>query len=497
MAARSRRTSDPALPAGWLNGEVAVVGLARSGRAVATLLARTGADVYASDSGDSGALHGTAVALRREGVDVALGGHDLARIARASLVVTSPGVPPDAPPLARAIGNGVEVVSEVEIALRLMPDLRYVAVTGTNGKTTTTALVATLFSALGHRATAAGNIGTPLAELALEPVAPDWVALEISSFQLHDTPSIAPCVGVLTNLSANHLDRYASVDEYFGDKALLFRNATAASQWVTNADDPAVEALAAGAAGLHCRFSTRGDADACYDRGRGLLEVFGEPLLARADLALMGDHNVANALAASLAVMLASEAHRTPAALGTIARALRAFHALEHRIEIVGEQEGVLWINDSKSTNVASTAVALRGMTRPTVLLLGGKHKGEPYTTLAGELRRTCTLVIAYGEAAPLIEQDLRGVIPVQRLGSSFQTVVDAARAAARPGQAVLLSPACSSYDMFDNYEQRGREFKRLALEGARGSTAASRENTTRGAEPDGGPHAAHVARER
>ena len=450
------------MPAGWLNGEIAVIGLARSGRAVATLLARTGAEVYASDSGTGKALESTAAALRQDQVDVQIGAHDLDRIGRASLLVVSPGVPPSAPAIATAKARGIEVVSEVEIALRLLPNLPYIAITGTNGKTTTTALTAHLLSAVGHRAVAAGNIGLPLAEIALRPTPPEWVALEISSFQLHDTPSIDPRVGILTNLSANHLDRYASIEEYYGDKALLFRNATAASHWVTNGDDVVVEALAEAAAGIHGRFSVRGRSDAWIDRSRGMLEVLGEPLLARADLPLIGDHNVANALAAALAVALASESHRVPQALGAIARGLRTFQGLEHRIETVGEVNGVLWINDSKSTNVASTEVALRGMTRPTILLLGGRHKGEPYSSLVNEIRRTVKVVLAYGESAPIIQGDLGSVVPVERLGSSFTDVVSAARRTATNGDVVLLSPACSSYDMFENYEQRGREFKRL-----------------------------------
>ena len=467
------------MPAGWLNGEIAVIGLARSGRAVATLLARTGADVYASDAGTDKSLESVAAALRKEDVDVQLGAHDLERIARASLVVASPGVPPSAPPLAAARARGIEIVSEVEIGLRMLPNLRYIAITGTNGKTTTTALTAHLLSALGHRAIAAGNIGVPLAEVALRPAPPEWVALEISSFQLHDTPSIDPRVGILTNLSANHLDRYNTIEEYYGDKALLFRNATAASHWVTNGDDVVVEALAEAAAGIHCRFSVRGRSDAWIDRTRGMLEVLGEPLLARDDLHLIGDHNVANALAASLAVVLASESHRVPQALGAIARGLRTFQGLEHRIESVAEINNVLWINDSKSTNVASTEVALRGMHRPTVLLLGGRHKGEPYTALTDEIRRTVKVVLAYGEAAPIIQGDLGNVVPVERLGSTFTDVVAAARRVASPGDVVLLSPACSSYDMFDNYEQRGREFKRLVTQGigAKRQSAGARRN--------------------
>jgi UDP-N-acetylmuramoylalanine--D-glutamate ligase len=172
---------------------------------------------------------------------------------------------------------------------------------------------------------------------------------------------------------------------------------------------------------------------------------------------------VANALCAALAVMLADRVHRAPSAVERLREGLRTFSALEHRIETVGEFDGVTWINDSKSTNVASTLVAMRGMTRPTVLLLGGRHKGEPYSALADELRRTARAVIAYGEAAALIESDLAGVVPLTRVGSSFDDVIATARRLAQPGDVVLLSPACSSYDMFDNYEHRGATFKELA----------------------------------
>lgn len=447
----------------WTRGEIAVVGLARSGRAAALLLARAGCRVYASDVGRSPELEATARTLEREGVSVQLGGHDLERLARSSLVVASPGVPPDAPPFLAARGAGVDIVSEIEIGIRFLPDLSYIAITGTNGKTTTTSITGYLLEALGLHASTAGNIGTPLTELALSRTPPTWVALEVSSFQLHDTPSIRPRVGMLTNLSANHLDRYATVEEYYADKALLFRNATPASNWVTNADDPAVEAMASAVPGMHARFSVRGTSDAYFDRAHDMLVALGHPLVRRDELALLGDHNVANALAAALAVMMADGAHRTHHALNKIRDGLRSFRALEHRIETVGEFGGVTWINDSKSTNVASTLVAMRGMQRPTVVLLGGRHKGEPYTELRGELARTGRAVVAYGEAGPLIEQDLKGVVPLVRLESSFEDVIATARELAQPGDIVLLSPACSSYDMFDNYEHRGAVFKQLA----------------------------------
>jgi UDP-N-acetylmuramoylalanine--D-glutamate ligase len=269
-------------------------------------------------------------------------------------------------------------------------------------------------------------------------------------------------VGVLTNLSANHLDRYDSVEEYYGDKARLFRNATPASNWVSNADDPDVQRMVEHVPGIHCLFSTKEEADAYLDPS-GDLVVLGHPLAHRDELGLIGEHNVANALAAALAVLLSDPAHRQPEALMKIAAGLKTFRALEHRTEPAGTYGGVTWINDSKSTNVASTIMALRGMTRPTVLLLGGRHKGEPYTSLLEEIKRTVKAVIAYGEAGELVEKDLGQFVPVTRLGSSFDEVIDTARRLAAPGDVVLLSPACSSYDMFDNYEQRGAEFKRLA----------------------------------
>ena len=463
---KTPRVSEPALRADWLRDEIAVIGLARSGRAVSTLLARTGNLVYASDAGRSPALDAAARDLEREGVDTQVGGHDLDRVRRASLVVVSPGVPTDAPPVAAARASGRDVVSEVEIALRFLPSLRYVAVTGTNGKTTTTALVAHLLRALGRRAVAAGNIGTPLSELALDPAPPEWAAVELSSYQLHDTPGVRPLVGALTNLSPNHLDRYESVDAYYADKALLFRNAAPASTWVTNADDAAVQRLADGVPGMHARFSATGSADACFDRAADTLMLLGAPLLRRPELKLLGDHNVENALCAALSVALAHPAHRSTDAVGLLADGLRSFRGLAHRIEVVGDVGGVLWINDSKSTNVASTRTALRGLARPTILLLGGRHKGEPYVALADELRRTVRKVIAYGEAAELIARDLSGVVDVEQGGTDFTDVVERARRAAAPGDAILLSPACSSFDMFENYEHRGDAFKRLVAGG-------------------------------
>jgi len=426
--------------------------------AATRLLAREGVRVYASDASDHPYGSDALEALRTlRGVALDVGRHDLAQIRGAAAVIVSPGVPPEAPPLAAAREARVPILSEIDLGFQALAGTgtRVIAITGTNGKTTTTALVAHLLRVAGLRAEAAGNIGRPLVDIALGSDRYQWLAVEVSSFQLHDSPHFAPDVGILTNLAPDHLDRYPSVEAYYADKRLLFRNARADHLWVLNADEPAVLELANGAPGRRALFSLRRPADGWYDGGARRLQLGRETLLARGELGLLGDHNVANALAAALAVR---EAGVTPALIG---QGLRSFRALPHRLEPVREVGGVRWINDSKATNIASTVVAVDAMDRPFVLLLGGRHKGEPYTRLAPLLREKCRLVIAYGEAGPLVAQDLGGQVPLER-GTTFEDVVARARRAAQPGDAVLLSPACSSYDMFKNYEERGATFRKL-----------------------------------
>jgi UDP-N-acetylmuramoylalanine--D-glutamate ligase len=369
-------------------------------------------------------------------------------------VVVSPGVPPDAAPLGAAAQARVPVLAEVDLGFAELSHARCIGITGTNGKTTTTSLLAHLLVSAGVRAEAAGNIGRPLCDVARLGNEPDWIALELSSFQLHDAPDLDPAIGMLTNLAPNHLDRYRSLEEYYADKALLFRHASAESVWVTNADDSAVRDMIRRVPGRHLRFSIRERADGWYDRAGRRLMLGDRALLPRDELPLLGDHNVANALAAALA---AREAGADPAGL---AEGFRTFRAIPHRVEPVREVDGVLWVNDSKSTNVTSTEVAVAALERPFVLLLGGRHKGAPYTPLIPLLRERCRAVVAYGEAEPLVAADLGAAVPVEAAGRDFGAVLAAARRLARPGDAVLLSPACSSYDMFTNYEERGDRFR-------------------------------------
>lgn len=446
---------------------VGVLGLARSGEAAARLALAYGARVYASDAADTPAGRAAAERVRAAGGDAELGGHDVARLARCSRIVVSPGIPPGAPILQERAVAAVRRVGELEFAWQLL-GVPTIAITGTNGKTTVTALAAHLLCTAGIDAMAGGNIGTALSEIALRDPRPAWVVVEASSFQLADTRAFSPEIGMITNLSPDHLDRYPDVAAYYADKGRLFRNATADSCWILNGEDDAVLALAGDAPGTRLVFRVTGP---LRDRERGgwiaadrrltlRVEPEGdEPLVRAEELGILGEHNAANALAASLAARLAGADPRA------ITEGLRSFRAPPHRLEPIVERDGVLWINDSKATNVASTRVALRSMHRPTVLLLGGKHKGESYTELLPDLHGRVRGVVAFGEARELVDRDLASHVPVEQVRGPFEDAVRRAGELAQTGDAILLSPACSSFDMFSNYEERGRRFVELAMQ--------------------------------
>ena len=394
-----------------------------------------------------------------------LGGHDLERVAESDTVVVSPGIPPDAPMLQALRAGGRRWISEPEFAFRFLHG-PLIAVTGTNGKTTTAAMTARLLREAGFRVGLGGNIGSdfgpPASGLALMDPVPDWFVVEVSSFQLADIVDFAPGIGVVTNLAPDHLDRYPSVDAYYADKARLFENATSESSWILNGDAPEVEALAGDAPGRRFRFGLQpsGESHAFLRGGELVLRLEGgveEPLLQHRELSTMGRHNTANALAASLAARVAG----APAA--SIARGLREFRPLPHRLEPVGNAGGLRWVNDSKATNVAATVGALGSLEGPLVLLLGGRDKGEVLDLLRQALHPGVRAAVLFGEARGRFASKLEGSVPLRVVDGSFEDAVAAARQLTEKGDILLLSPACSSFDMFENYVARGNRFSALA----------------------------------
>jgi len=470
---------------------VSVVGLGASGLSAARLALHKGETVHVSDASNDARTAARGRELAQLGAEVELGSHDLDRIAAARLVVVSPGIAPAAPVLRELRSRGVRWISEPEFAVRFYKG-SLIAITGTNGKTTTATLTAHLLERAGIRVALGGNVGGGIApsasDLALLEPAPDWFVLEVSSFQLADTVTFAPHIGVVTNLAADHLDRYPDPATYHADKARLFLNARPSDQWVLNGEDPATLSLPGGAPGRRHRFAWDPPAAAFVRdeeltlrlpdlEGEGEAEGEGEDtecaLISLAELPLIGRHNVMNALAASIAARLAGA---DPAG---IRAGLRSFRPLPHRLEPVGEWGGVTWINDSKATNVAAAAGALRSLDRTVVILLGGSDKGEDFRPLGEAMRGRVRHAILFGASADRIERELRsawgegsgsgrevirgGDVPrLTRVGGGLVGAVKAARGLARVGDIALLSPACASFDEFTDYAERGSRFREL-----------------------------------
>jgi UDP-N-acetylmuramoylalanine--D-glutamate ligase len=442
---------------------IGVLGLARSGRAAAELALAKGIGVYAADAADTAELRAGAGELNRRGADVELGRIDVEKLLNVDAMVVSPGIPPRTPPLDDPRLARVQRISEVEFAFRFL-NSRIIAITGTNGKSTTTALVGHLLKTGGVNVAVAGNIGNALSNVALLDEQPSWVVVEVSSFQLADIDQFAPHIGALTNLAPDHLDRYASVEEYYGDKKKLFKHGSINTIWVLNGDDPEVLSLAGDVPGRRLLFKTdgplvEGEHGAFISENGDLslkVDLLRFPLVNKSELKVLGKHNQANALAAALIAI------GTGLPLPALREGLRTFAGLPHRLQVVSNAGDVMWINDSKATNVASAKVALTSVAQPTILLLGGRHKGEPYTELLPYMYNV-KRVLAYGEAAPIVVQDLDGKVAVEHVRGDFAAVMNRAAEIAQPGDAVLLSPACSSFDMFRNYEERGDAFAQMA----------------------------------
>jgi UDP-N-acetylmuramoylalanine--D-glutamate ligase len=440
-------------------GPFLVVGLARSGQAAARMLAARGEAVRGVDSGSPVAAAG----LEGAGVEVFPDTDGLAQLEGTRTVVKSPGVPREAPVIAAALERGIEVVGELELAWRALPN-RFLAVTGTNGKTTTVQLLGHVYRGAGEPVALAGNVGTALSELVGE-VAPDaTIVCECSSFQLEDTSHFAPECAVFLNLAPDHLDRHADLQDYLAAKLRIFANQGNDDVAVYNADDPFAAGADLGGCGRRVAFCRGAGPDCEVALAQGTIFHDGEPLIEAAELGLFGEHNVANAMAAAAAALsmgLPREAVR---------EGLRSVAGVPHRLEPVAEIGGVRFVNDSKATNVASATVGLRAFQGGVHAILGGSEKDEPFATLLDPVRERCAACYLIGASAQRLATELAPALAAGVELHRCADLADAVRraaAAASPGQTVLLSPACASFDAFENFERRGERFREI-VEGLR-----------------------------
>ncbi|MBI3668925.1 MAG: UDP-N-acetylmuramoyl-L-alanine--D-glutamate ligase [Acidobacteria bacterium] len=436
---------------------VLVVGLARTGIATALFCAARAARVTASEERAEAEVAEAAAKLRAAGCTLELGGHREATFLAQDLIVTSPGVPQEMPQLAAARAEHIPIWSEIELAWRFLRG-RLVAITGSNGKTTTTALIGHILETAGIPTLVAGNIGTPLISR-VEATSDSTVTVaEISSFQLQAIDSFSPHIALLLNLTPDHLDRHASLDDYGHAKARLFEYQTEQDAAILNADDMAVAQYAPSRPQLYWFSRLKRVANGGFLRGDQIVfrrDGSETVLLRREDIGLRGEHNVENVLAASAAALLAGA---TPAA---IAAGVRSFAGVEHRLEFVAEVGGISFYNDSKATNVDATLKALDAFPGRLVVILGGKDKGGDFSLLTQPLRQHGSLALLIGAAAGKIAAQLGGAVPTEMAGT-MDRAVTLAFERARPGDIVLLAPACASFDQFENFEHRGRVFKQL-----------------------------------
>jgi UDP-N-acetylmuramoylalanine--D-glutamate ligase len=438
---------------------VLVVGLARSGVAAAEFLARHGAAVVAADRKGEDELPEEALRLREKGVRLELGAHRGETFTGASMIVVSPGVPWELPELEAARAAGVPVIAEIELAFRHLAG-RVAAITGTKGKSTTTAALGAVLREAGLDARVGGNIGSPLVGLVEGSTEATTFAVEVSSFQLQGTVRFRPHVAVWLNLSPDHLDRHPSLGAYVAAKARIFTNQEPGDWAVVNADDPVVLAEARRARSRKLLFRVTGEPlgtgdGAYFEGGEARLRLGGreETLFERRDVILPGAHLAGDLLVAAAAARLLG------APEGVAARAVRDFHGVEHVLEHVATIGGVRYYDDSKATNVEAARRSLEAFTQPVLVVLGGRYKGGDFAELAPALRAHGRQVLAIGEARERVKAALESAAPVD-LCCSLREAVERAHAAARPGDVVLLAPACSSFDMFVDYADRGRAFK-------------------------------------
>ena len=437
---------------------VLVVGLARTGAATVQFLAKRGAKVKASDAKTSAELAPFLEPLLDLAVDFELGGHTESFFSDSDLIVMSPGVPLNLPPVAKALAKGIPVIGEVELAFRFLRR-PLIAITGTNGKTTTTTLVGEMLRGSGKKVFVGGNIGSPLIGYVEGPQDDDWVVAEISSFQLERVGDFRPKISALLNLTEDHLDRYETFGEYAAAKERIFARQKKEDYALLNADDPLVSALAPGLEPQVLLFSARRAVSfgsyltpegIIFQGPNGTREMFD---LSR--IRIKGAHNLENLMAA-IAVAKMCGCPRE-----ALQRVMDEFPGIEHRLEWVRRLDGVSYFNDSKGTNVGSVVKSLQSFEEPVILIAGGKDKGGDYGPLKGLISERVKGMALIGEAKERMFSALGGLTESAKLGS-LEEAVRWARSKARPGGIVLLSPACSSYDMFANYQERGKRFKEI-----------------------------------
>ena len=445
------------------NKRVLVVGLGKSGLSAAMFLREQGARVTVSDTRSAVALAKEIPALLEAGIMVESGGHGLLTFRRQDLIVVSPGVPMDTPEVKQVVAFGLPVIGELELASRYLQG-RVVAITGSNGKTTTTTLVGKIFADAGVPTLVGGNIGLPVIDLVAKSGPTTVSVLEVSSFQLETVEEFHPWIAVILNITPDHLDRHGSFESYAAAKARITERQTVEDFLVLNAEDKAAQMVALKTKAQIFWFSGRRPIkQGAFVHGESILFVpregaKAEPVMPVSDIHLKGSHNVENVLAAVCAARLA----KIPAE--SIRASVAGFAAVEHRLERVKVVNGVEFYNDSKATNVDATMKAVASFTGGIHLILGGKDKDSDYTLMSGMLKERVKIVYTIGSAAEKIERELRGVVKIVP-AETLQVAVAKAAKAATNGDVVLLSPACSSFDQFENYEQRGRVFRQLVNE--------------------------------
>jgi UDP-N-acetylmuramoylalanine--D-glutamate ligase len=436
---------------------VLVVGLARTGVATALFCAARGARVTATDSRTESEIGEAIARLKNAQVALELGAHREKTFLEQDLIIPSPGVPADEPHLQAARAKGVTIWSEIELAYRFLKG-RVIGITGSNGKTTTTSLIEHILKTAGMPTILAGNIGTPLIACVDAMTDSTQTVVELSSFQLELIDTFRPNIGVFLNLTPDHLDRHHTLEAYGAAKARLFENQVGDDAAILNADDSATTPYAPQLPRVYWFSRKQRVAQGAYVRGGEI--VFRqagaeEVLLKLEDIPLAGAHNVENVLAAAAAARLAG------APASAIAKGVKSFAGVEHRLEFVAEIAGVRYYNDSKATNVDATLKALDAFPGRILIILGGKDKGSDYTVLQKPLREKAILALLIGAAAEKIETQISGSVAIER-AETIERAVEIASHAAQRGDVVLLAPACASFDQFQNYEHRGRVFKNL-----------------------------------